>query len=481
MSSSLRFLGGTNTVGGVQVMVTGRTGRLVFDLGVIGNPAIVRSKALFHSLLPVRDRVALLDYLRAGMAPLVENLYDRTVLDTSVARATERLRATGFLLADFPLIVDTSPEDMCVFISHLHEDHMMLLPFVNREVPVLMSEGGARLHAALVASGALPSVAAAVHPVPAGTTRRVGDLTVEVLDVDHDLPGSAGIVVETPDGSIAYTGDWRLHGRHPELMKSFVERCTGVDVLLTEASTAVRPGSPATTLANISERAVVDAFDKLLASSRRGAYCSFHERNLERQSEIRDIAQAHNKTLVLSARTYAIWQHAAAAGFADLDTSRGVAVWGDDGVDGERGAGDGVGAAAGGSSASVAVTPSDVAADPRAFVCELRRWDRPRMLDLAAGPGDIYVYMNGYPHGPADPGWPVLETWLRELAVEFHAFSSHGHALPADLQWLVEAIRPKVVVPVHTNAPDYLPALSAPVRVASRGDEMSLSGTMKRM
>lgn len=479
MTSTLTFLGGTNTVGGVHVMVSGRTGRLIFDLGVVGNPAIVRRATLFNTLLPPRDRSALLDYLRAGMAPLVENLYDRRHLPTSVAMATERLRAEGFLLAAYPLISDTEAAELGVFISHLHEDHMLLLPFIAADVPVFMSQPGARLHGALVSAGAVAATNAEVIGVAPGVSRTVGDLRIEVIEVDHDVPGSAGVLIETPDGSIAYTGDWRLHGRHPELMQAFASRCAGVDVLITEASTAAPtvsgpvPALAPAGLPNIPERDIAEPLGKLIAAAKRGVYCSFHERNLERQSEIRDIATANGRTLVLSARTYAIWQQASAAGFDGLDVSRDVAFWADD-----EPAPVEQGALGQPSPARRGVTPSDVADDPRAFVCELRRWDRPRLLDMAAGPGDVYAYLNGYPHGPADPGWQVLETWIKELGITFEGFSSHGHALPADLQWLVETVRPKMVVPVHTNSPEAFPATSVPVRSVRRGEVFTLSSEL---
>jgi len=466
MTSTLRFLGGTDTVGGVQIMISGASGRLLFDLGVVGNPGIVRRTTLFNPLLPPRERGVLLDYLRAGMAPLVENLYDASELGASVATVTQRLRAPGYLLDGFPLITDADPATMAVFVSHLHEDHMLLLPFVAADVPVVMSEPGARLHRALVAAGALPPARARVTGIASECSYSVGDLSAEVIEVDHDVPGSAGLLVNTPEGSVAYTGDWRRHGRHPELIERFAVRCAGVDVLVTEASTATSAGVAPATLPNVPEHDVAEAFEKLIAGSRRGVYCSFHERNLERQREIQAVAAIHGRTLVLSARTYAIWQAAKAEGFDELDTSDGVTFWAD-----EAGSAQARPGAAG-------VTASDVACNPEAFVCEMRRWDRARLLDMAAGPGDLYVHMNGYPHGPADPGWQVLQTWTRRLGVRFEAISSHGHALPADLQWLVDAVRPGLVVPVHTNAPDSFPASSAPVRSVRRGEELSLSGDL---
>jgi ribonuclease J len=261
-------------------------------------------------------------------------------------------------------------------------------------------------------------------------------------------------------------------------MHTFAARCAGVDVLITEASTATSghldgAAQQPAALPNLTERDVGKRFDKLVAGARRGVYCSFHERNLERQSEIRDIAVANSRTLVLSARTYAIWQQASASGFGALDVSRDVAYWADDEpLHNEQG----IDVSLGGSGS--AVTPADVADDPQSFVCEMRRWDRPRLLDMAAGPADVYAYLNGYPHGPADPGWQVLETWTKELGIEFESFSSHGHALPGDLQWLVETVRPRMVVPVHTNSPDSFPSTVVPVRSVRRGDVISLSGEL---
>ena len=51
---------------------------------------------------------------------------------------------------------------------------------------------------------------------------KVGEIEVEIVPVDHDAYGAAALLIRTPDHFIAYTGDLRLHGYHPERTKEFL-------------------------------------------------------------------------------------------------------------------------------------------------------------------------------------------------------------------------------------------------------------------
>jgi hypothetical protein len=477
--TSLLFLGGTDTVGGVHILVRGRAGRLLLDIGIVGNPGIVRDRTLFNAFQPPRPGSMLPDYLRAGMAPLVESLYERGDLApfVTVSDATRALRAPGFALDGYPLVDDEPGTDLAVFVSHLHDDHMALLEFVARNVPVIMSDAGARLHGALVAAGALPAVHAAVTGVVPGVARSVGDLVLHVILVDHDIPGAAGVLVETPDGTMAYTGDWRRHGRHPEAMQAFADACAGVDVLITDASGAQPPDARTVQCAQVAEREIASLLSDLATSAHRGLYCSFDERNLERHADVQVVAKAHGRLLVASPRTVAIWHAAASAGLP-CPRIEDIAVWDDsEGMrdDPQPPTQPPIAPQTAPPPTVRRVRAADVAADPAAFLCELRSSERARLLDIGAGPGDVYAYLDGYPYGPADPGWPVLVTWMRQLGIRLETISSRGHAWEDDLRWLVDAVRPGMVIPVHTNHPDHFPGVTTPVRPVRRGDEIALS------
>src|SRR5207237_9884709 len=83
-------------------------------------------------------------------------------------------------------------------------------------------------------SGYLPWRSPAGAGVADRRSVRVGEIEVRFVAVDHDRPGASGLRVTTPDLSIAYTGDLRRHGLHPEVTDAFAREVKGVDVLLQE-------------------------------------------------------------------------------------------------------------------------------------------------------------------------------------------------------------------------------------------------------
>ena len=43
------------------------------------------------------------------------------------------------------------------------------------------------------------------------TMIKVGEISVEIVPVDHDAYGASALLIRTPDHFITYTGDLRLH------------------------------------------------------------------------------------------------------------------------------------------------------------------------------------------------------------------------------------------------------------------------------
>lgn len=461
MAAALTFLGGHHTVGGVHIVAHTSRAALVFDLGVVGNPTVVREAALFHELLRPRRDSPLQDYLRAGMAPLIRGLYDRRRLTTDFDGTIAPLRRPGHSLAERH-VVDVTDRETAVVISHLHDDHAGLTPFVDSGVPVLVSEDSARWQPGLVAAGVLAPGGPAMRPVRFGHVVVVGDMEVRLLSVDHDLPGACGMRVSTPDGTFAYTGDWRGHGAHPELMEEFADECRGVDVLVTDASTTGH--SPGWIAAQLAENDIAPWVDDVLRRTDGTLYLTLHNQNLARHEAVRSVALAHGRRVVVDPLLATIWLSASRTGLVDgpLD---GVVVW-DTGESAEA-------------TTLPRVTAHDVAADRSGFVAHLPTALFPLLLDAGAGHGDAFAHVNGHPYGTHDPSWPVMLTWMRTLGIRFEAASSHGHALPPDLARLVEEIRPGVVVPVHTVAPQRFPPVPVPVRAVDHGESVALDQPLR--
>lgn len=48
----------------------------------------------------------------------------------------------------------------------------------------------------------------------------------------------------------------------------------------------------------------------------------------------------------------------------------------------------------------------------------------------------------------------VMLRWLKHFKLRFHQAHASGHCSLADLKWLIGKIKPKVVMPVHTEHPE---------------------------
>jgi ribonuclease J len=245
--------------------------------------------------------------------------------------------------------------------------------------------------------------------------------------VDHDVPGASGYLVHTTDGTLAYTGDIRFHGRHPERSWAFAERAAGCDVLVTEATTLSFPAEdgPARTESDV-RRSFVDH----LTAARGLVLLSLYDRDVERVAEFTEAARSAGRTIVWPKRTAAMLSRLG----VDVDT----------------------------------VPPEDVLAKPAAFVVQPDPADLPALLDLPLAAGDVFLHANGEPLGEFDPRWPVFSDWLTHLGLTLHRIGASGHASPAHLHEFVERVAPRVVCPIHTFQPTALYPPHAVRRVIPR-------------
>jgi hypothetical protein len=64
--------------------------------------------------------------------------------------------------------------------------------------------------------------------------------------------------------------------------------------------------------------------------------------------------------------------------------------------------------------------------------------------------------------GPFDPAYAVLEAWSARFDIELQTITSSGHSRPEDVVRMVTTVHPKVVLPVHSRAPEALVVRGVP-------------------
>lgn len=379
-STSLTFLSVGNPTG-VKFVVEHGKSRALFDLGIEHSPG----RAPFSLGLRPRPQRALEDLLAVGMAPA----------------------GTGVLGA-----WDGRTN---LFLSHLHLDHTALVPFVHPDVPIYYPEQMEDLRAASVASGYQAWREPPGTPVADGTQITLGEMQVEFVTVDHDLPGATGFLVRTPDVSIAYTGDHRWHGRHPERTAAFTRRVAGVDVLIQEAV-----GLAQLTDGNeqvLDEAELAARFEELLAEAQGLVVVNLYPMNRERVHALGAACARQGRQLLLP------------------PAAARLAAW-----------------------SGVLVQPDRVRRWPDRHCVQLGFTDLPTLIDLEPPPGSVYVHSNGPPLSEQEPAYPVVRAWTDALELSYVSLGTSGHSSPEDLARMISLVRPRLVLPVHSRRPELLPA-----------------------
>jgi len=370
---------------------------VMLDLG----PAIPGKEGLLRD--PVRSRVGqeLRDRLRTGEAPRVEHLYRTEALG-------EGLHLAG-----------GGDGRTALFVSHCHIDHSGLLGWVADDIPIYASPGTVAMLDALERAGdPLEGGRHHVVAMEAGAPHSFGPFEVVRYDVDHDVVGASGYAVRTGDGVVAYSGDLRLHGRHPELTEAFAHAVRGAAAFVVEGT--MLSANPA--LAARDERAVDRLFAQALADTPGLVLMSIYPRNIERVEAFVDIAREHSRRI--------LWPK---------QMARFLAEWGLPGIE----------------TYQPEMAPQ-IRSSPGNFVVQTTTERLTDLLELGCGPGACFVHANGEPLGPFQPIWDVLQDWLRHLDVPFRTIGTSGHAFVDDLHHIVGTVAADTVYPIHTFDPYHL-------------------------
>lgn len=125
-----------------------------------------------------------------------------------------------------------------VFVTHYHGDHIGLATDVLPEIPVFMGEKAAAVHQAANAYMGKKYVQTD-HFLRSEESVTVGEIKVTPFLCDHSAFDSYMLLLECEGKKVLYTGDFRANGRKsfPSLLRCLDE----VDVLISEGTTLNRP------------------------------------------------------------------------------------------------------------------------------------------------------------------------------------------------------------------------------------------------
>jgi ribonuclease J len=179
------------------------------------------------------DSRILIDF---GM-PLVDKNRERFDSDDIAGKSVEELKKEKILPDVVGLYKNERPEFDGILVSHSHMDHYGLLSFANSEIPVYISQGAKELvevtNIFLNKNIKLANTPIIGHKLPFS----IKDFTITPYLVDHSAPDAFAFLIEAEGKRVFYSGDFRGHGRKAVLLDRMIkDPPKNIDCLLMEGS-----------------------------------------------------------------------------------------------------------------------------------------------------------------------------------------------------------------------------------------------------
>lgn len=168
------------------------------------------------------------------------------LLDCGIMFPEEDMLGVDLVLPDFSSVLERPDDISCVILTHGHEDHVGSLGYFLREanVPVYGSELCVTLARNRVEEmGIEPDMRA----TPTNEWVECGPFRFTFVRVAHSVPDATGVVLDTPEGMLVHTGDYKLDptpidGEPTDLLTFAGFGRQGVRMLLADSTNAERPG-----------------------------------------------------------------------------------------------------------------------------------------------------------------------------------------------------------------------------------------------
>lgn len=405
---------GTHEIGGSCIELCSSSGntRVIFDLGM---PLVNKDMSPFD--WSIHRKFTLPQLLEKKIVPSIEGLYE-----------------------------NDKPTVTAVVLSHAHLDHYGLLRFVHSDIPVYMSVGTKSL--AEVSNAFLNTDVKfdRIETFEMWQIFKIGEFAITPYLMDHSAPDAAAFLIEADGQRIFYTGDFRGHGRKGILLERLKQDPPkNINYLLMEGSMLGREEG-----LFADESAVEQALYELVHSHKGLSYVFTSSQNLDRLVSIYRAARRDGKTLVIDLYTAfvldklsvisksipqfgwegirVLYSYYHAQKLADLDKALLYKY----------------------KSAKIEFEEIRDNPDNKVLLAKDSRYFHNLIAKLKDSGKAIAIFSMW--HGYLERS--NLGEFLKSNGIPLSEIHTSGHAYVSQLKLLVDALKPRWIVPIHTFHPE---------------------------
>jgi len=228
---------------------------------------------------------------------------DLLIVDAGLMFPNDYMPGIDLVIPDFTYIRENKEKIRALILTHGHEDHIGAIPFFLKEfpVPVFGTSFTLGLLRAKLKEHHLPEKAELCE-VRAGDITRLGPFNVEYISVNHSIIDGVGLAIDTPEGVLLHSGDFRIDStpvdsQFTDLIRfaHFGEK--GVLAFFSDSTNAEKEGY------TLSEKDVRKTLDDLFQTCRGRVVVASFASNITRIQQVISLAAKFGRKVVFNGKS----------------------------------------------------------------------------------------------------------------------------------------------------------------------------------
>ena len=487
--TSIQIFDGNNTIGGNKIYIEEKGHGIFLDFGM----NFKKYGDFFQQFISPRSMRGIHDLIYLNLIPKLD-IYRKDLIPR-----------------DLDISSYQSLNVEAILLSHAHMDHCGNIGLLKPDYPIIASPSTIMLLKALIDSSSFPMLGSDVvyyslkapkgdgrilvtdrskdigrdfictenfseslHDFFALTTKSrkkfdEGNLSllkdfsssfeINAYEVDHSIYGATAYIF-SGDNTVAYTGDFRLHGKKRNKSEEFIKKAKDASILIIEGTRAARGDI------NESEEIVYNNCLKTAEEAKGLIVADFTARNFERLEMFDLIAKKLGRTMIITAKDAYLLN--ALNKTDNIDRIKDLRVYRDLKITSkgwekfllniER--------------EINFIDPFDISKEQDKFMICFSLYDIKNLLDIKPNKG-LYIYSSSEAfEEKSEFDFHVLNNWLKYFNFEIVGFDiieennkfkprftkgyhASGHVSKSDLIRAIETIDPEIIIPVHTDNPKW--------------------------
>ena len=375
-----------------------------------------------------------------GLGEVGKNMYVFThkeeiiIIDAGVMFPEDELLGIDYVIQDVTYLKQNESKIKCLIITHGHEDHIGGIGFLlqNINIPVIYAP---KIAADLI-ENKLEDRSLHYNNIKvynADTSINTKYFRFEFITMTHSIPDAFGIALYTPNGTIVFTGDFKLDltpiGPIPDLHKITRIGAKGVKLLMSDSTNANSEGF------SKSESIVDDALGDIFANHKGRIIIATFASNIYRIKHIVETCREMNRKIILFGRS--METSASVALNNNLITDKSIFIESADAKSLKKD--------------EICILCTGSQGEPLAALSRIANGSHKQISLL---PDDLVIFSSSpIPGNAAGINRIINKLYLKGVKVytnsELGDIHTSGHAKQEEMKFMLRMVKPEYFMPVH--------------------------------